>query len=381
MVPEPACTHEVDAQHEVAVFGREEQVLATTSSAAQAPPLESGEGWVERLDRRDVRRPRTLDGSPTDERIELAHPGLDLRELWHGHSLSRMADPIQVEVTRGGVVEARHTVHAVAISDGRIVAEAGDPRVVTFLRSSAKPIQALLLVRARPDLDDREIAIACASHLARPEQVEAVRRLLAEGQATEADLETGLEPSPIAHNCSGRHAGFLAVCQARGFEKPGYRFADHPLQQEVIAEVAAAAEIDASSLPIAVDGCGVPTFALSLDRCAHAFSRLRALEGGSRVIAAIRAHPEMLRGPIAADVMLLREVAGWVAKGGAEGLFCACSPDGLGVALKVEDGAFRAIRPALALFLRQLGVETGELGFVTVENSHGETVGEVRIRP
>jgi len=93
-----------------------------------------------------------------------------------------------------------------------------------------------------------------------------------------------------------------------------------------------------------------------------------------------QAHPELLRGPVAADAVLIRAIAGWVAKGGAEGLFCACSPDGLGVALKVEDGAFRAIRPALAAFLRTLGVETGELGIVTVDNSRGEVVGEVMAR-
>ena len=94
----------------------------------------------------------------------------------------------------------------------------------------------------------------------------------------------------------------------------------------------------------------------------------------------MRAHPEMLRGPVAADVMLMRELDGWVAKGGAEGLFCACSRDGLGIALKVEDGAFRAIRPALATFLAQLGIDTGELGIVTVENSRGEAVGTIETR-
>ena len=133
-------------------------------------------------------------------------------------------------------------------------------------------------------------------------------------------------------------------------------------------------------MPLAVDGCGVPTFALPLDRCAHAFAQLPLLEGGPRVVAAMRAHPEMLRGPVASDVLLMRELDGWVAKGGAEGLFCACSSDGLGLALKVEDGAFRAIRPALAAFLAGLGIDTGAFGIVTVENSRGEAVGTIRTR-
>lgn len=292
-----------------------------------------------------------------------------------------MADPLSVLVSRGDVVEARHRVHAVAVRDGRVVASAGDPHLVTFLRSSAKPLQALPLVRARPDLADREIAIACASHLAQPGQLEAVRALLAAAPAEESELETGAEPTPIEHNCSGKHAGFLAVCRARGWESAGYRKAGHPLQRELLAEIGAAAGVQPAAIPTAVDGCGVPTFALPLDRCAVLFGRLPLLDGGPRVISAMRAHPDMLRGPVAADALLVQELDGWAAKGGAEGLFCACSSDGLGLALKVEDGAFRAIRPALAAFLGDLGFDTGDLGVVGVDNSHGETVGSIRTGP
>ena len=288
---------------------------------------------------------------------------------------------MQVEVTRGGVVEAVHNVHAVAVDDGRIVASAGDPQLVTFLRSSAKPLQALPLVRARPDVGDREVAIACASHMALPEQLDVVRSLLAAAPADEDELETGPAPTPIEHNCSGKHAGFLAVCRTRGLETRGYRFGDHPLQRELLEEIADAAGVPSSEVPIAVDGCGVPTFAFTLERSARVFGALPRLEGGPRVVAAMRAHAELLRGPVAADVKLIEAVPGWVAKGGAEGLMCACSPDGLAVVLKVEDGSFRAILPALAAFLTLLDVETGELGVLPVENSHGERVGEVKIRP
>jgi L-asparaginase II len=291
-----------------------------------------------------------------------------------------MADPIQVEVTRGGIVEALHTVHAVAVQDGQIVAEAGDPRGMTLLRSAAKPLQVLPLVRARPDLADREIAIACASHCHRPEQLDAVRALLVAAPATEADLETGPDPTPLEHTCSGKHAGFLVLCRARGYETQGYRLSSHPLQRELLAEVAGAAQVDPDSMPVAIDGCGVPTFGLPLDRCAHAFARLPRLDGGSRVVAAAGARPDMLVGVISADAAFVRAFPGWAAKGGAEGLFCAGSPSGLGIALKVEDGAFRAIRPALATFLLELGLDPGELGIVTVENSRGEPVGAVRTR-
>jgi L-asparaginase II len=291
-----------------------------------------------------------------------------------------MADPIQVEVTRGGIVEALHRVHAVAVQDGQIVAEAGDPRGMTLLRSAAKPLQVLPLVRARPDLADREIAIACACHGHRPEQLDAVRALLAAAPATEADLETGPDPTPLEHTCSGKHAGFLVLCRARGYETQGYRLSSHPLQRELLAEVAGAAQVDPDSMPVAIDGCGVPTFGLPLDRCAHAFARLPRLDGGSRVVAAAGARPDMLVGVISADAAFVRAFPGWAAKGGAEGLFCAGSPSGLGIALKVEDGAFRAIRPALGTFLLELGLDPGELGIVTVENSRGEPVGVVRTR-
>jgi L-asparaginase II len=292
-----------------------------------------------------------------------------------------MHGPIQVEVTRGSVVEAVHAVHAVALDDGRLVASAGDPQLLTFMRSSAKPLQALPLARVRPDVGDREIAIACASHMALPEQLEVVRSLLAAAPATEDELETGPAPTPIEHNCSGKHAGFLAVCRARGVDTSGYRFADHPLQQELFEELADAAGVAPDEVPVAVDGCGVPTFAFTLERSARLFGQLPRLDGGARVVAAMRAYPELLRGPVAADVKLIRTLPGWVAKGGAEGLFCACSEDGLAIVLKVEDGSFRAILPALAAFLESLGVETGDLGVVPVENSHGERVGAVKIRP
>jgi L-asparaginase len=290
-------------------------------------------------------------------------------------------DPIAVSVRRGKVVEATHLVHAVAVRDGAVVEEAGDPGRVCFLRSAAKPFQALPLVRARDDLTTEEIAIASASHLASPAQLAAVRSLLAKAPATEDELECGPEPTALEHNCSGKHAGFLALCRAHGWASGGYRLATHPVQHACLAEVAAAADAPAGEIPTAVDGCGVLTFALPLERMALMFARLEQRDGGAQVAAAMRAHPELIRGPMAADSLLMRELEGWTAKGGAEGLLCAAGPDGLGVALKVEDGAMRAMRPALAELLRRLGFETGELGIEPLENSRGELVGEVRVAP
>jgi L-asparaginase II len=282
-----------------------------------------------------------------------------------------------VDVLRGDVVEARHRVHAVAVSSGAVVASRGDARLETLFRSSAKPLQALPVVRARPDLDDAEIAIASASHLHRPDQLEPVRRLLAKANATEDDLECGREPTRIEHNCSGKHAAMLLLCRERGWPLDGYRLASHPCQQELLAEVAAAAEVDPASVPTAVDGCGVVTYGLTLERMAHAFVRLEQLDGGPRVADAMRARPELVRGDGAPDTELMR-LEGWVSKGGAEGLLCAAR-DGLGIALKVEDGAQRPLGPALAAFLDQLGLESGALAVAPIENSRGEVVGALSV--
>ena len=286
-------------------------------------------------------------------------------------------DAIEVTVRRGGVVEARHRVHAVAVQDGAVVTAAGDPDLVTFLRSSAKPFQALPLVRARDDLTSEEIAIASASHLASPEQLAAVRSLLAKALATEDELECGAEPTRIEHNCSGKHAGMLALCRAKGWAVGGYRLETHPVQRCCLGVIVEATGVPEEEIPVAVDGCGVPTWALPLERMASAFARLEQIEGGAEVTAAMRKHPELIRGPRAADTLLMLELEGWTAKGGAEGLLCAAGPEGVGVALKVEDGATRAARSAVAELLRRLGHETGELGVVPLENSRGELVGEL----
>lgn len=292
-----------------------------------------------------------------------------------------MSDPIVVEVHRNGVVEAEHLVHAVAVRAGEVVAAAGDVSLTCFMRSSSKPLQALPLVRARGDLPDDELAIACASHHDTPEQVAAVRALLARAEAVEADLELGAQegrpPDRIHNNCSGNHAGMLALCRARGWPTAGYRLPEHPVQQVCLEAHAEAAEVEPESLPTGTDGCGIVTFALTLRRMAHAFSRLESLPGGARVAAAMRARPDLVGGPDGADCLLMQGAPGWLAKGGAEGLLCAAGPDGIGVAIKTEDGASRAHGPALAVFLGGLAVDLPDLASRPVLNTRGDRVGEV----
>jgi L-asparaginase II len=166
-----------------------------------------------------------------------------------------------VEVVRAHVVEGGHRVHAVAVSNGEIVQSAGDPGLVAFFRSSAKPIQALPVVRARPDLDDAEIAIASASHLHRPDQLEPVRSLLAKADATEDDLECGRRAD--AESSTTAPASKLRCCSsaASAVGRPrdtGLRRIR--VRRSSLVEVGGAAEVEPSSIPTGSDGCGVVTF-------------------------------------------------------------------------------------------------------------------------
>jgi L-asparaginase II len=290
------------------------------------------------------------------------------------------AKPLRVIVRRNGVAEATHLVHAVAVQDGRRIAEAGDPALVTLLRSSAKPFQALPLAEAYDDLDTRELAIASASHLADRTQLAAVRMLLGRAHSGEDDLECGMEghpPSKLKHNCSGKHAGMLAVCRARGWRTAGYRLASHRMQRTHLQNVAEAAQVDEDGILTAVDGCGVLTFALTLQQMAAMFTRLEAGPAGKRVADAMRAHPELIRGAGAPDTVVMQATPGAVAKGGAEGLLCGVLPGGTGFAIKSADGAGRPLGPAAAAFLEGLGADLPALRELPIANSRGENVGSL----
>ncbi len=229
-------------------------------------------------------------------------------------------------------------MHAVT-TDGEVH---GDPELVFLLRSSAKPIQAIPLLEAYDDLADDELAIASASHRAEPAQLAAVRKLLARARATADDLENGVQEcrpeGKLGHNCSGKHAGMLAACAGHGWPLHPYRDPSHPLQRRIVELVGRPEN--------AVDGCGVPTFRTSLREAAALLTRTP-----DRIRRAMQARPELVGSSSGSvDTDLMRR-GGWIAKGGAEGLFCAASDDGRGIALKTEDGAYRAIRPALGKLL------------------------------
>jgi L-asparaginase II len=277
-----------------------------------------------------------------------------------------------VRVVRSGFEEAVHLGSvAVADADGRLRAEAGEPHGVAFARSSMKPLQASVsLALAGEDLDDEEVAVMCASHNGEPRHLERVRSLLRRAglgvealrtppswpldQATAAAVEG---PRPEYHNCSGKHAGMLLACVRRGFDLETYREPEHPLQVAVLEAVRAAAE---EPRDVGVDGCGVPVHALPLSSLAAMYARLVTpgiVPGADRAVAAMRAAPYMVAGRDRLCTALMEAVPEVVVKVGAEGLVCAGVVDGgIGVAVKVQDGAARAAEPALVRALTLLGV-------------------------
>jgi L-asparaginase II len=290
-----------------------------------------------------------------------------------------VAEPLIVEVRRNGIVEAVHRVHAVAVREGAVVKEAGDAGLTCFMRSSSKPIQALPLVRARDDLTEEDIAIACASHRATEEQLAAARALLRKANATEDDLELGLQegrpPHKIYNNCSGKHAGMLALCDEKKWPKRGYHEPQHPVQQACADAHAEAARADEHEFPRGSDGCGVVTFAMPLERMALAFANLPILPEAQRITAAMRARPHLVGGADSADVLAMQLTETFVAKGGAEGLLCAVNlATNTGYALKAEDGEQRALRPAAAAFMNL------DLPPLEIKNTRGEIVGELSLR-
>ena len=239
----------------------------------------------------------------------------------------------------------------------------GEPRLAFLLRSSVKPLQAIPFADGYDDLGDDELAIGCASHHAEPAQLAAVRKVLDRAGATVDDLENGTQEGRpdgrLGHNCSGKHAGMLAACRAHGWPLHPYRDPSHPLQQQIAAIVGA---------PVAVDGCGLPTFGSTLVEAAALLTRTP-----ERIRSAMRSRPELVGASHGAtDTDLMRELDGWIAKGGAEGLFCAAHADGRGFALKSEDGSYRSLRPALGVVL---GLDS--FREVPMTNSLGETVGSV----
>ena len=320
-----------------------------------------------------------------------------------------------VEVLRGGFVESVHRV-SVAVVDpgGELRAYAGTSDMVVFARSAVKPVQAVPLVA--DGVADRfgwggaELALACASHSGEPRHVEVARGMLASlglgedalacgahapfnASAARELSDRGEKPTRLHNNCSGKHAAMLGLAAAHGWPLRGYHEAEHPVQQRMLQEISHWSSVTADRIDVAVDGCGVATFALPLSALALTFARLavaaRSESPAARLIRAMQTFPELVGGTDRLCTELMRTTRGRIfAKVGAEGVYCAGVPGAeIGVALKVEDGAKRAAEPALIEVLRLLGLLTEEdMGDLDryagpdVTNTRGEIVGSLRSR-
>ncbi len=321
---------------------------------------------------------------------------------------------LDVEVTRADVVESRHRVHAAVVgSDDALTSFARDHTLVTMWRSCAKPFLVLPFLASggfdQLGWGNEELALACASHGGEPEHVALAARMLDSIGLEEGDLvcgsheplsvrgvkmarELGVPWSRLHNNCSGKHAAMLARAFTAGYATGGYERIDHGVQRSCLAEVAAWTGVSTDDMPVGVDGCGVPVMALPIDRMALAYARWgRAVAAGdelpARTADAIRAHPHLLGGTDRFDTILVEETQGAIiSKVGAEGVHCAAVPAmGIGVAIKVEDGAARAQHIALLRALQSVGAlpETlpprlADWKRRGIRNTRGEVVGGVR---
>jgi len=319
-----------------------------------------------------------------------------------------------VEVVRGEAVESVHRVHiAIAHAERGLIASAGNPAHYSFVRSSVKMFQALPFVEAggvdRFQLTGKELALCTASHGGEPFHVAAARSILAKAQLTEAALacgphlpmheptadamqRAGQKPGRIHNNCSGKHAGMLAHCVQQQWVTNGYHRATHPMQQRVISTLARWMRIDDADMDQAIDGCGLPTFAIALDSVAEGCAKFAAAAADGEpapaaIFHAMVAHPEYVAGADRLDTDLMRIATPRLfAKVGAEGFYCAGIPSlRLGVALKVEDGNKRASEPALLAVLRKVDALTGEqleqlakYASPQILNTRNESVGFLR---
>lgn len=297
-----------------------------------------------------------------------------------------MNNPTLVEVTRGGIVESRHTAsYAICNSDGELIGKAGDISAPVFPRSAIKAFQALAMVEAgvadQFGFDDAEIALACSSHNGEPAHVEAARSMLAKAQITEDAYEcgphwpsrdeasrdlaaAGAEPRQVHNNCSGKHSGMLAFAKHLGADLKGYTRPKHPVQQRIAAMMAELCDADVAAAPCGIDGCSVPTWALPLNAWALGFARFGSGNGLSaerraaadRIITAVRANPFMVAGTGRFCTELMAAVPRAFVKTGAEGVFCGAVPHaGIGIALKCDDGATRAAEKLMARLLIDFG--------------------------
>lgn len=334
-----------------------------------------------------------------------------------------LAEPL-VEVKRGSITESRHRGHIVVVdAEGNIIASLGAPECVTYLRSSAKPFQAIPLLTTgaaeRFGFTDREVALACGSHNGEPIHTELAASMLRkiglgpealhcgahEPYGAEAALELrkhGEKPNPLHNNCSGKHAGMLAVAVHLGASIDNYEKPENPVQKLIAEAVSQFSGVAVTDMAIGVDGCAVPAFGITVKAMALAYARLisppasfdkKTRDACERIVRVMSAYPELIGGTSERlDTELMRAAPNrLVSKVGADGVYTAGIepseewPHGLGIAVKIEDGDDKLARaPVVIESLRQLGVlhdeslqAVAKYAFFPIKNRRGDVVGEV----
>jgi L-asparaginase II len=321
-----------------------------------------------------------------------------------------MPNPIVIELTRGRLIESAHAgAMAVARADGRPLAAIGDVRRPIFPRSTLKPLQALAFVESgaadRFGFAAPEIAVACASHSGTQRHVALVSSMLERAGLTSSALACGAHvpmdaeaarelivagaaPSPLHHNCSGKHAAMLATAAHFGEPAEGYWRPDHPVQKRIARIVAEMTDYHLSEEVRGIDGCSVPNWAIPLQNLAAAFARLATGSGMEaaraehcrRIAAACWAHPVLAAGPMRLEARLLESLRHKVLlKSGAEGVYCGAFPDfGLGFALKIDDGAPRAAEAVVSHLVASVFPQAAGEPAAELRNWRGLRVGEIR---
>ncbi|MBD1904189.1 asparaginase [Funiculus sociatus GB2-A5] len=277
------------------------------------------------------------------------------------------AAELEVRLLREGIIESTHRAQAVVCDNrGRVLSVAGSAETAAFVRSALKPFQALAVTTTgtleRYNLTDRDLAIICSSHKGSTQQVRQAFNILWRSDVDPSALQCPIPPgkkSPLEYNCSGKHAGMLAVCQARNWPLNTYLQRNHPVQQLILGKVAELLRMPAAEFISAHDDCGAPTYFMQLGQMATLFAQLASGNNldMERIVRAMTHHPTLVAGEGEFDTELMRLTEGEiVSKGGAEGIECIGREGvGMGLAIKVMDGAGRAKYAVAIHLLKQMG--------------------------
>jgi len=331
-----------------------------------------------------------------------------------------MESEILARLVRGETTESVHRGHFIVIGgDGEIIASAGDTEHFTYMRSAAKPLQALPFITSGAadeyGFSEEEIALACASHSGEARHTRIAELMLERTGLSEAYLRCGSHlpfyekeaermmrageyPTQLHNNCSGKHAAMLAAAKHISADLATYDELDGPLQQQILSSVAMMAKIPAGEIAIGIDGCSAPNFAMPLSAMARSFMNLisppasfpeKTRKACERIVSAMKKFPELIGGSERLDTMLMQAAEGQIiSKVGAEGVWlCGILPSekypkGACIALKIEDGDDKRARPVIAVqLLKHLGILSAEalpeLSPMPVKNRRSETVGKV----